>query len=370
MDYRNICGAPASLLGYGCMRFPTKDGKIDEPRAEALLRRAYEAGVTYFDTAYPYHDGESEPFLGRVMSQFPRETFLLATKFPCWKPESLDEAKAIFEEQMEHMANGYVDFFLVHALSAERWAKVKELNLLSYFAEQKRLGRIRKLGFSFHAPYEVFEEIIKAYPWDFCQIQFNYMDTEHQAGLKGLALAESLGVDVVVMEPVKGGTLAKLPPAAMEPLKAAAPGKTAASWALRYVAGFPAVKVILSGMSDEAQLEDNLATFSPYVPFAKEEAAALEQAVSVLKSRMGNGCTGCRYCLPCASGVMIPRVFLTYNNFRRYENADEARADYARVPPLGRAASCIRCGKCEQMCPQGIPIREELKAIAAMDWAK
>ncbi len=370
MDVRAIGDQSVSLLGYGCMRFPTKDGKIDEPRAEALLRRAYEAGVTYFDTAYPYHNGESEPFVGRVMKQFPRDTFALATKFPCWKPETLEEAKAIYEEQMTHLQSEYVDFYLIHALSAERWAKVKEMGLLDFLEEQQKLGRIRKLGFSFHAPYEVFEEILAYRKWDFCQIQFNYMDTEHQAGLKGLQLAESLGVSVVVMEPVKGGTLAGLPAQAEAPLKAVSPGRSSASLALRYVAGFSGVKVILSGMSDEAQLEDNIASFSPYVPFSDYEKVALDETIAILKSRMGNGCSGCRYCLPCASGVMIPRLFLIYNEFQRYENPEAAREDYQSVPALGRASCCIRCGKCETMCPQGIHIREDLKTIANMDWAK
>ena len=370
MDYREMAGNRVSLLGYGCMRFPTDDaGNIDEARAEALLLRAYEAGINYFDTAWPYHSGKSEPFVGKVMSKLPRDSFYLATKLPIWAIDSLDKAREIFDTQLEHLHSEYVDYYLLHALDEERWEKCLKLGIVDFLVEQKRLGRIRKLGFSFHAPYAVFKRIIDHRRWDFCQIQLNYMDTEHQAGLKGLEYAESKGVGIVVMEPVKGGTLAALPSYASDPLTAADPGKSMASWALRYVAGFDNVKVILSGMSNEEQLEDNLSTFSPYVPFTDHEKVALDAAIAALKARPNNGCTGCKYCLPCASGVEIPRVFRVWNDFQRYQNEDAAAADYGYIPALGRAQNCIRCGMCEERCPQGIKIRNDLKTIAAQPWA-
>lgn len=371
MDYREMAGNRVSLLGYGCMRFPTDDaGNIDEARAEALLLRAYEAGINYFDTAWPYHGGKSEPFVGKVMSKLPRDSFYLATKLPIWAIDSLDKAREIFDTQLEHLHSEYVDYYLLHALDEERWEKCLKLGIVDFLVEQKRLGRIRKLGFSFHAPYAVFKRIIDHRRWDFCQIQLNYMDTEHQAGLQGLAYAEAKGIPCVIMEPVKGGTLASLPEYASAPLKAAAPQSSIASWAFRYLAGFDNVRVILSGMSSEEQLEDNLGTFSPYIPLSDHEKVALDEAIAALKSRPNNGCTRCKYCMPCASGVEIPRIFSIWNEYQRYQNDAMAAKDYKDIPPYGRAQCCIRCGKCEAACPQKIKIRDELKAIASMPWAQ
>lgn len=371
MDYREMAGNRVSLLGYGCMRFPTDDaGNIDEARAEALLLRAYEAGINYFDTAWPYHSGKSEPFVGKVMSKLPRDSFYLATKLPIWAIDSLDKAREIFDTQLEHLHSEYVDYYLLHALDEERWEKCLKLGIVDFLVEQKRLGRIRNLGFSFHAPYAVFNRIIDHRRWDFCQIQLNYMDTEHQAGLQGLAYAEAKGIPCVIMEPVKGGTLASLPEYASAPLKAAAPQSSIASWAFRYLAGFDNVRVILSGMSSEEQLEDNLGTFSPYIPLSDHEKVALDEAIAALKSRPNNGCTRCKYCMPCASGVEIPRIFSIWNEYQRYQNDAMAAKDYKDIPPYGRAQCCIRCGKCEAACPQKIKIRDELKAIASMPWAQ
>ena len=371
MDYREMAGNRVSLLGYGCMRFPTDDaGNIDEARAEALLLRAYEAGINYFDTAWPYHSGKSEPFVGKVMSKLPRDSFYLATKLPIWAIDSLDKAREIFDTQLEHLHSEYVDYYLLHALDEEKWEKCLKLGIVDFLVEQKRLGRIRKLGFSFHAPYAVLKRIIDHRRWDFCQIQLNYMDTEHQAGLQGLAYAEAKGIPCVIMEPVKGGTLASLPEYASAPLKAAAPQSSIASWAFRYLAGFDNVRVILSGMSSEEQLEDNLGTFSPYIPLSDHEKVALDEAIAALKSRPNNGCTRCKYCMPCASGVEIPRIFSIWNEYQRYQNDAMAAKDYKDIPPYGRAQCCIRCGKCEAACPQKIKIRDELKAIASMPWAQ
>ncbi len=371
MDYREMAGNRVSLLGYGCMRFPTDDaGNIDEARAEALLLRAYEAGINYFDTAWPYHSGKSEPFVGKVMSKLPRDSFYLATKLPIWAIDSLDKAREIFDTQLEHLHSEYVDYYLLHALDEEKWEKCLKLGIVDFLVEQKRLGRIRKLGFSFHAPYAVFNRIIDHRRWDFCQIQLNYMDTEHQAGLQGLAYAEAKGIPCVIMEPVKGGTLASLPEYASAPLKAAAPQSSIASWAFRYLAGFNNVRVILSGMSSEEQLEDNLGTFSPYIPLSDHEKVALDEAIAALKSRPNNGCTRCKYCMPCASGVEILRIFSIWNEYQRYQNDAMAAKDYKDIRPYGRAQCCIRCGKCEAACPQKIKIRDELKAIASMPWAQ
>ena len=204
--------AEASLLGFGCMRFPlNQDGHIEEIEAEKMIDLAIESGITYIDTAYPYHDGDSEPFVGRVLKKYPRESFKLATKLPIWNINSQQEAMEIFDSQLKRLDVEYVDFYLLHALDAEKWKKVKEYHIIEMCEELRQQGKIKYLGFSFHDEFNVFEEIIKYHSWDFCQLQLNYMDMEIQAGEKGVNLANELGIPLVVMEPIKGGSLAKLP---------------------------------------------------------------------------------------------------------------------------------------------------------------
>ena len=258
-----------SLLGYGCMRFPTKaDGTIDEERAEALLNTAKAAGVNYFDTAYPYHNGQSEPFVGRVIAKWDRSSFYLATKMPLWKCKSLDDAKRIFEEQLQRLGVDYIDFYLLHSLHKARYEKAKAMGLVDWLWQQKAAGRIRNFGFSCHDNSAGFEYILRDQPWDFCQLQYNYLDRDDRAeeisGDRGYQLTEACGVPLIIMEPVKGGTLASLPADAAAPLHALRPDASDASWALRWVGSHKNVHVILSGMSAEAQLTDNLATFGQF----------------------------------------------------------------------------------------------------------
>ena len=268
-----------SLLGYGCMRFPTlPDGRIDEVRAEKLLNTAREAGVNYFDTAFPYHGGESEPFVGRVIAKWPRESFYLATKLPLWSCKTLDEAKDIFEKQFERLGVDYIDFYLLHSLHKARYDAAKEIGIVDWLWEQKAAGRIRNFGFSCHDNAAGFEHILRDQPWDFCQLQYNYLDTDDRAeeiaGDRGYALTEELNVPLIIMEPIKGGTLAQLPPDAAAPLNALDADASAASWALRWAASHKNVKVVLSGMSAEDQLDDNLATFGDFRPMTDAENAA------------------------------------------------------------------------------------------------
>ncbi len=242
MEYRKMenLGISTSLLGFGCMRFPTNtDGSINEEEALAMIDRAYQAGVTYFDTAYPYHNGRSEVVTGKALARYPRDSYYLATKLPVWAVKTIDDVERIFQEQLQRLEKEYVDFYLMHALDSERWKGVKELDILGYCEKLRAEGKIKYIGFSFHDDYEVFEEIITSYKWDFCQIQLNYMDKDTQATLKGVALAEKLGIPLVVMEPVKGGSLARLPHDGIdELLKAARPDASTSSWALRYVGSF------------------------------------------------------------------------------------------------------------------------------------
>lgn len=368
MEYRNFekLGVSPSLLGFGCMRFPlNEDGSICEPEAEKMLDTAISAGVTYIDTAYPYHNGDSEPFLGRVLKKYNRKDFFLATKLPIWNVKTLEDAKRLFQEQLDRLQVDYVDFYLLHCLDKEKWQTVLDLGLIPYFEEMKQQGKIRFFGFSFHDDYEVFETIATYRPWDFCQIQYNYIDTDIQAGDKGYALTEKLGIPLVIMEPVKGGSLAQLPEDVTLPFREARPDSSISSWALRWVASKPNVKVVLSGMSTMEQVEDNLHTFGNFEPLSQEEAALVSQVADAIKKRTKNGCTGCAYCMPCPFGVDIPRNFRIWNDLSMYGNKEKAKHSFFQeLDVSARADQCQKCGKCETVCPQSISIRENLETAA------
>lgn len=365
MEYRNFekLGIAPSLLGFGCMRFPlNKDGSICEPEAEKMLDTAIAAGVTYIDTAYPYHNGDSEPFLGRVLKKYDREDFFLATKLPVWNVKTLDDAKRLFQEQLDRLQVEYVDFYLLHCLDKEKWQTVLDLGLIPYFEEMKAQGKIRYFGFSFHDEYEVFETIATYRPWDFCQIQYNYVDTDIQAGDRGYALTEKLDIPLVIMEPVKGGSLAQLPEDVTVPFTEARPNSSISSWALRWIASKPNVKVVLSGMSTMEQVEDNLHTFGNFEPLTEKEAATVSQVAANIKKRTRNGCTGCAYCMPCPFGVDIPKNFRIWNDFSMYGNKEKTKQTFFQdLAPDSRADQCQKCGKCETVCPQSISIRNDLE---------
>ncbi len=364
LEYREIgCeGKRASLLGFGCMRFPlTADGKIDEPEAERMIDYAIASGVNYIDTAFPYHNGDSEPFVGKVLDKYPRSSYILATKLPMWAVKTLDDAKQMFENQLKRLNKDYVDFYLLHAMNKARWDLCLELGILDHLDKLKAEGKIRNIGFSFHDKYEVFEEMITYRKWDFCQIQFNYMDTDEQAGLRGYELAEKLNVPLVIMEPIKGGALASLPKEVYDIMDSVTPGRSASSWALRYVATYPNVKVILSGMSAFEHVLDNIDTFSDFAHLTECEMAAVEKAADTLKSRVKNGCTGCRYCMPCPNGVDIPKTFRIWNTYGMYENVQKAKNDFSGIAPENLPSCCVECGACEAACPQHLSIIDDLK---------
>lgn len=367
MEYRMMqnINAKTSLLGFGCMRFPlNQDGSIDEEETFAMLDKAYQAGVNYFDTAYPYHGGASEPVVGRALARYPRESFYLATKLPIWEVKTIDDVKTIFTKQLERLNMEYVDFYLMHALNKERWETIKKLGILNYCEELRKEGKIRYLGFSFHDDYEVFEEIVTSYPWDFCQIQLNYMDKDTQATTKGVELAESLGIPMVIMEPVKGGSLANLPDDINRMFQEVRPEDSIASWALRYVGSFSNVKVILSGMSDMSQVEDNLKTFVNFEPLSNQEQQIVENVAETLHSRVQNGCTACKYCMPCPAGVNIPGSFGVWNEYHVYGNLKDTAYSWTKeIPEEAKPKNCIKCGKCEKVCPQKISIREDLERL-------
>ena len=355
-------GIETSLLGFGCMRFPvTAEGKIDEPEAEKMLDKALASGVNYIDTAYPYHNGDSEPFVGRVLKKYDRDSFYLATKLPVWLVKKAEDVNRIFEEQLTRLQTDHIDFYLMHALNAGVWKSMVEIGCIERLEELKAAGKIKYLGFSFHDDYEVFEKILNYRDWDFCQIQLNYMDTREQAGLKGYALTEQKQIPLIIMEPIKGGSLAAFADDIMDKFHGLDEKASAASYALRWVGTLPNVKVILSGMSSMEQLDDNLKTFTPFQPLNEQEKKVIEEVVSLMNSRIQNGCTGCRYCMPCPVGVDIPGTFRAWNTYHMYQNYHTA--SWLWEHEMGEAhqpKNCIKCGKCEKLCPQKLPIREDL----------
>ena len=373
MEYSKFekLGISTSLLGFGCMRFPqTPDGKIDEPEAEKMLDTAIKAGVTYIDTAYPYHNGDSEPFVGKVLKKYDRDSFYLATKLPIWKLEKKEDVKRIFDEQLERLAVDHVDFYLLHGLDKEAWEKVKELDVLPFVESMREAGKIRYIGFSFHDDYEVFEEILTSRPWDFCQIQYNYMDEHSQAGVEGLRYAHAKGIPVIIMEPLRGGRLVNLlPESAKELFAQDEEHRTPAELALKWLYDQPEVTCVLSGMNSMEMVEQNVRTASEYgVGCMTESDRALVEAVrQEITKHVKVGCTGCGYCMPCPRGVDIPGTFRCYNAMYS-EGKKSGRRDYLQCTAFRKnpasASQCVGCGKCEQHCPQHIEIRRELKAAA------
>ena len=366
----NKLGIETSLLGFGCMRFPTTaEGKIDREQAEKMLDKAYEMGVNYYDTAYPYHDGESELFVGSAMKKYDRSSFYLATKLPLWKIEKLEDVEETFNEQLQKLQTDYVDFYLMHAVSKDRWDKMVAMGVVEKLEQLKEEGKIRYLGFSFHDEYEVFEEVLRYRDWDFCQIQLNYMDTEIQAGMKGYALTEELDIPLVIMEPIKGGSLAAFAEDITAKFRGLDPDASTASFALRWIGTLPNVKVVLSGMSNMGQVEDNLKTFGEFKPLSDEEQKTIKEIVDLINSRVQNGCTGCAYCMPCPAGVDIPGCFKAWNTYHMYQNYNVVKWSWEKaMGEAKQAKNCIKCGKCEGACPQKISIREDLaKAQADLD---
>ena len=364
MDKLNI---ETSLLGFGCMRFPTTaDGEIDESEAERMLDTAIAAGVNYIDTAYPYHNGKSELLVGKVLKKYDRNSFYLATKLPVWLVHTVEDVDRLLDEQLQKLQTDHIDFYLMHAMDKAHWEQMKEIGCIERLEKLRKAGKIKYIGFSFHDKYETFEEIIEARDWDFCQIQLNYMDTREQAGLKGYELAASKGIPLVIMEPVKGGSLAVFAEDIMDKFHKLDADASAASFALRWVGSLPGVKVILSGMSTMEQVDDNLKTFGSFKPLTGEEEKTITQVTELLRSRVQNGCTGCRYCMPCPAGVDIPGCFASWNTYHMYQNYNVVKWRWEQALGEGKQAkNCIKCGKCEQVCPQKLSIRQDLEKTQA-----
>ena len=372
-------GEQVSILGFGCMRLPVIDGdheEIDVPLATEMLHHAIDHGVNYVDTAYPYHSGPkhgmpgaSEGFVGNALAGGYRDKVMIATKQPPWLVNSRKDMEEILEDQLQRLRTDHIDCYLLHGMNAEQFQRLVGIGALELLTDAKRKGKIRYAGFSFHDEGPAFAPIVDAYDWDFCQIQYNYMDTEYQAGKAGLDYAASRGLGVIVMEPIKGGRLAVQPPAAIQGLWDAAPVKrTPAAWALRFVWNDPKVSTLLSGMSNMEQLVENVALASKghADSLGAEESAVIERVREEYRKRTIVDCTACRYCLPCPEGIDIPKMFSFLNDSVLFGNLDEERKGYQLEVHIGvtaPASACAECGECVEKCPQQLDVPAELKAV-------
>jgi predicted aldo/keto reductase-like oxidoreductase len=347
------------------MRLPLEDPEdstaIDEERATRMVRYAIDHGVNYVDTAYPYHSGESERFVGRALQDGYREKVHLATKLPMWGVEEEGDADKILNEQLEKLQTDHVDFYLFHALNRDHWKKVEKFDLLDWAEGAKADGRIRNIGFSFHDDLDAFKMMVDAYDdWDFCQIQYNYMDINNQAGTEGLKYAASKGIAVVVMEPLLGGRLVDPPEPVQEIWDTAPTVQTPVERALRWLWDQPEVSVVLSGMSTMEHVIENVAHASRYEAgnMTAEDQALIEQTREQYNELCPIPCTKCEYCLPCAVELNIPRLFNMLNQGVMYNQLDAVRERYMNMDEEKRAEACIACHECEEKCPQSIPISD------------
>ena len=377
MKYRIMgkTGERVSALGFGMMRLPIVDGDpshIDEPKAAAMLHQAIDQGINYIDTAYPYHGtgfqkgGQSEPFVGRALKGGYREKVKLATKLPSWLVHERGDFDRYLDEQLNRLQTSWIDFYLIHTLDRKRWPQVVEAGVFDFIEKALKSGKIKHIGFSFHDQLSLFKEIVDAYPWDMCQIQYNYLDENYQAGTEGLKYAASKGLGVVIMEPLRGGSLVQqMPPDACEIFTRADSSKSLADWGLSWVMNHPEVSVVLSGMSSMEQLETNIKIAEHSEPgmLSDSEMSAIEKVKELFKSRQKIGCTGCGYCMPCPAGVNIPENFKLYNTAYLFNNLEHCKFSYGLLTHNQQAQYCKKCGRCEQHCPQGLPIMETLVKV-------
>ncbi len=375
MQYRIVPknGDRLSALGFGAMRLPFKGGRIDEERATHQIRSAIDKGVNYIDTAYTYHRGESERLLGRILQEGYREKVKLATKLPS-RINTRQDMDAILDLQLKRLQTDHIDYYLLHELVASSWKRLRDRDVLEFMDSAKASGKIRNAGFSFHGDRKTFKEIVDAYDWVFCQIQYNILDDQIQAGTEGLRYASSKNLAVMIMEPLRGGLLAgHLPREVEEIYRQASPSRSAAEWAFRWVWNHPEVTVVLSGMNDEGHITENLKTCEDAVPdsLTADELAVIEAVAKEYHKLKKVGCTGCSYCMPCPYGVDIPYCFSLYNEYHQggLRNRIIVRGKYGHWLVAGRggkptdASLCYKCGRCEEECPQQLPISEELKNV-------
>lgn len=363
-----------STLGFGCMRLPIlgegDPTKIDENKAVKLIRQSIDEGVNYVDTAYPYHGtgmergGASEPLVGKALKDGYREKVKIATKLPSWLIKTRDDMDKYLNEQLQRLNTNTIDFYLVHTIDRTTWPKLKEAGIDEFLNQAIKDGRIKHAGFSFHDKLDLFKEIVDYYDWSFCQIQYNYLDENYQAGTEGLKYAANKGLGIAIMEPLRGGKLINVPEDVKDIFEQAEVKRTPAEWAFRWILNYPEVSVVLSGMNEIEQLSENIkiASEAEANSLTEKELELIEKAKGVFKEKIKVNCTACEYCMPCPVGVNIPRNFSCYNDYYMFGKSDM----YNWLKPQQRASNCIECGKCEKHCPQGISIRKELKNVKEM----
>jgi uncharacterized protein len=371
-------GQKVSSLGFGAMRLPVlhhQSHRIDEAQAQAMVDYAVAHGINYFDTAYIYHSevpfqaGTSELFLGRALKPY-RSKVHLATKLPSWYIKSREDMDRYLDEQLQRLQTDHIDFYLVHSLNTELWPNLLRLGVTEFLDAAIADGRIGYAGFSFHDELPLFKQIVDAYDWSFCQLQYNFMDEECQAGREGMRYAAARGLGVVIMEPLRGGSLAeRIPPGVQAVWDKAASRRTPAEWALRFVWHQPEPCVVLSGMSNLDQMAENVSVAAEAQPgsLSAAELSLIEEVKALYLALTSVNCTSCGYCLPCPTGVNIPANFLQLNNLAMFGNRDAGKFFYQHIlKEQERAAACTECAQCEDLCPQHLSIRERLKEVAAV----
>lgn len=358
-----------SALGLGLMRLPqTQDGKIDEAKALEMLDYALAKGVNYFDTAWGYHDGASEPLLGKFVARTDRSKFYIATKLPCWLVKTRQDMDTYLNQQLERLHTDHIDYYLLHALHQGSWKEMLRLGVLDWLDKARADGRIRHIGFSFHDKYPVFKQIVERYDWDFCQFMLNFLDTRYQAGLNGYKLASDKGMGIIAMEPLRGGKLVQQVPEAVK----AVWNKSQHNWspvqrALNWIWNLDAVTVNLSGMSNLEQLKENIRLANAFKPglLDEKELGLYRKARLEYLHRIAIPCSECRYCMPCPHKVAIPGVFGHYNEAMMFGEKERHKQEYqAWIPPDSRADTCVNCGECLSKCPHHIPIPEWMETVA------
>lgn len=366
VDRKQFKNIEISRLGLGNMRLPCKtpikreaNPLIDYNKAQELVDMAYENGVNYFDTAYMYHAGKSEKFIGQALKKYPRESYYLADKLPIWMCKRPDDMQKIFDKQLQRTGIDCFDFYLLHSLDKGNFEKCEKYGAYDFLLEKQKQGLIKNIGFSFHGTIDDLKTIVAAHHWDFAQIQMNYLDWKNQDAKTQYEILTEAGIPVIVMEPVRGGKLADVPKRVEELFKNNAPDKSIASWAIRFCATHDNVLTILSGMNAKEQMLDNLQSLTDFVPMTDVELKICQNAASIINESEIIPCTGCDYCADCPKSVKISTIFDVYNKLKTEEyTADQAKEKYAQIDV--NHTQCVACGKCKEHCPQSIDIPKML----------
>ncbi|MFW6038441.1 MAG: aldo/keto reductase [Candidatus Saliniplasma sp.] len=362
-----------SALGFGAMRLPYEGderGDIKESESIKMIRYAIDNGVNYIDTAWPYHDKESEKLVAKVLKDGYRDKVKIATKMPSWEVEKVEDLDHYLNKQLEKLETDHIDFYLLHALSRKHWETYQNLekDIFQWMKEKRDEGKISYMGFSFHDDLDIFKEIVDTYDWDFCQIQYNYLDQKFQAGREGLKYAHSKGLGVIIMEPLRGGKLAKEPPESIKNIwKKADKDWSPVEWALRWLWDQPEVSLVLSGMSTLDQVKENvdIAADSGIDRLSDKDLKIVDEVAEKYREISPVECTGCNYCMPCPNDVAITSNFSLYNQAEIYDEYEENKEKYMeRLSEEKRASACVKCGQCEEACPQNLPIMDLMDEVA------